>query len=44
MVGFRNIAVHEYQEINFDIRRAIAKTEWRTIVSFLTEIGINVHT
>ncbi|HQM44953.1 MAG TPA: DUF86 domain-containing protein, partial [Smithellaceae bacterium] len=30
MTGFRNVAIHEYQELEIDILRAIAEKEYKT--------------
>ncbi|MGL1890197.1 MAG: DUF86 domain-containing protein [Spirochaetaceae bacterium] len=42
MTGFRNIAIHEYQEINLEILKAIATKEYKSIISFCSEIGIKI--
>lgn len=42
MTGFRNIAIHEYQEINLDIVRIIVEKEYKTLVQFCKEIGIKI--
>ena len=34
MVGFRNIAVHQYQEINIKILHTIARKGWEDLISF----------
>ena len=36
MVGFRNIAVHDYQAINVEILKAILKTHLKDIEDFYT--------
>lgn len=40
MTGFRNIAIHEYQELEMDILRIIATKEYKSLISFCKEIGI----
>lgn len=39
MVGFRNIAVHDYQHINLDIVRSILETRLADIEAFLEKIS-----
>ncbi len=42
MTGFRNVAIHEYQELEIDILRAIAEKEYKTLISFCREAGVNL--
>lgn len=42
MTGFRNIAIHEYQELDMDILKSIATTGYTTLLDFLKEIGIKI--
>lgn len=44
MVGFRNVAIHEYQVLDMDVLRSIATTGWRSLVRYLEELGIQIHT
>ena len=30
MVGFRNVAVHDYQNLNLDVVKAIVTDAWKT--------------
>jgi len=38
MVGFRNIAVHDYQKLNLDIVRAIVETRLKDFLDFSKEL------
>jgi len=42
MTGFRNIAIHEYQELDLGILRAIAVTHWKSLVDYCAELGLAV--
>jgi uncharacterized protein YutE (UPF0331/DUF86 family) len=42
MTGFRNIAIHEYQEMNLAILRKIATEDWRGLLAFAKECGLNL--
>lgn len=42
MTGFRNIAIHEYQEINQDILKVIAEREYVSLVNFCSELGLKI--
>ena len=39
MTGFRNIAVHQYQEIEIEILRHIAKDGWKDFVEYCHDLG-----
>jgi len=43
MTGFRNVAIHEYQNLEMDILRAIVEKEYLSIVSYCQEIGIAIN-
>jgi uncharacterized protein YutE (UPF0331/DUF86 family) len=43
MVGFRNIAIHEYQGLDTDIIHAIAREKWKSLVTFCLETGIKIE-
>jgi len=43
MVGFRNVAIHEYQDLATDVLRAIGNEKWREIVSFCAELGLSIR-
>ena len=43
MTGFRNIAVHEYQELNMSVLRKIVEGDWRTLVVYAKELGVNIR-
>jgi uncharacterized protein YutE (UPF0331/DUF86 family) len=40
MTGFRNIAIHAYQEMNMDILKKIVTEEWQSLVVFARECGL----
>ena len=42
MTGFRNIAVHQYQEIDNEILHHIAKEGWKDLVAFCTHLGLKI--
>ena len=43
MTGFRNIAVHQYQQMNLDLVREIALNKWRDMVNFCRALGLNIQ-
>jgi uncharacterized protein YutE (UPF0331/DUF86 family) len=43
MTGFRNIAVHQYQDIDVDILHHIAKEGWKDLVRFCESIGLSIE-
>ena len=43
MTGFRNIAIHEYQELDLAILRYIAEKGWNSLVSYCSELGLNIN-
>ena len=42
MTGFRNIAIHQYQEMNLEILKQIATEDWRGLLVFARECGLNL--
>lgn len=42
MTGFRNIAVHQYQEIDTEVLDHIAKEGWKDLVAFCTHLGLKI--
>jgi len=42
MTGFRNVAVHQYQEIEIEVLDQIAKEGWKDFVEFCTNLGLKV--
>lgn len=42
MTGFRNIAIHEYQEMDMAILAGIAKDGWHSLVTFAREAGLDI--
>lgn len=43
MVGFRNVAIHEYQSLNLEVVKAIAGTRWTVFVDFCQESGLRIE-
>jgi uncharacterized protein YutE (UPF0331/DUF86 family) len=43
MVGFRNIAVHEYQKLNLDILKAIVEGRGADFVAFCAALGLRIQ-
>jgi len=43
MVGFRNIIVHDYEKIDYDILYDILKNKLKDIEEFLLEIKKNLN-
>lgn len=43
MTAFRNIAVHEYQELDLTVLRAIAESRWTSLVAYARELGIVIQ-
>jgi uncharacterized protein YutE (UPF0331/DUF86 family) len=42
MTGFRNVAVHEYQDLDMNIVRAIAEKQYRSLIEFCRELGVRI--
>jgi uncharacterized protein YutE (UPF0331/DUF86 family) len=42
MVGFRNIAIHEYQKLNLDIIHQIMKKEYKVFIDFCKQLGYEI--
>ena len=42
MAGFRNIAVHQDQDIDTDILHHIAQEGWKDLVAFCISLGIKI--
>ncbi|MCK5196700.1 MAG: DUF86 domain-containing protein [Spirochaetales bacterium] len=42
MTGFRNVVIHEYQEMDIDILRSIADKEYKYLIEFCRELGANI--
>lgn len=42
MTGFRNIAIHEYQEINQDILKIIVTSEYKSLIEFCKQLGLKI--
>ncbi len=42
MVGFRNIAIHQYQDMETDVVHHIMKDGWRDLVAFCQAVGLKI--
>ena len=42
MVGFRNLAIHEYQKIEKDVLFWIARVGFQSQIQFCNELGFNI--
>ena len=42
MTGFRNIAIHEYQEMKMGILKKIVTEDWRGLLTFARECGLDL--
>lgn len=42
MTGFRNIAIHEYQQMDMSVLKNIAEKRWQSFVIFCTELGLRI--
>jgi uncharacterized protein YutE (UPF0331/DUF86 family) len=43
MTGFRNIAIHEYRELDISVLHAVAAERWTSIVDFCRELGLTIR-
>ncbi len=43
MTGFRNVAIHEYQDLEMEVLKGIAEREWKSLVEFCKEMGIAIQ-
>ena len=43
MTGFRNIAIHEYQQMDMSILRHIAETRWQSLVAYCEALGVRIQ-
>jgi len=42
MTGFRNIAIHQYQEVDMGVLRHISETAWADLQSFCQALGLRI--
>lgn len=42
MVGFRNVAVHQYQELDLDILRSVATSGVKDLVEFCAAVSVRI--
>jgi uncharacterized protein YutE (UPF0331/DUF86 family) len=43
MTGFRNIAIHEYQQMDTSILRHIADSRWQSLVYYSKALGVKIE-
>ena len=43
MVGFRNVAVHQYEELDLEILRAIAGSRFQDWIEFCAALGVSIR-
>lgn len=43
MTGFRNVAIHEYRELDKSILHVIAQHGWKDLVQFCGCLGLNIE-
>jgi uncharacterized protein YutE (UPF0331/DUF86 family) len=43
MVGFRNVAVHEYQKLNLEILQRVVESEGRDLIELCRAMGLTVR-
>lgn len=43
MVGFRDVAIHEYQSLNLDILKRIVENCRRDFIDFCATLGLNIR-
>lgn len=42
MTGFRNVAIHEYQDLDMNIVRAIAEDKYTALIHLCRELGVTI--
>ena len=42
MTGFRNVAIHEYQELEIEVLRTIVEKEYKSLIVFCSEEGVSI--
>jgi uncharacterized protein YutE (UPF0331/DUF86 family) len=42
MTGFRNIAIHEYQELDKSVLKYIAETGYKDFIDFAAQFGVHI--
>ena len=43
MTGFRNVAIHEYQQMDLVVLHAIGNHRWNDLIAFCSELGLSIH-
>jgi len=42
ITGFRNVAIHQYEELDLDVLKHIAQTGYQDFVTFCRAVGVNI--
>ena len=42
LTGFRNVAIHEYQDLDMRIVRRIAEKQYESLIAFCRELGVRI--
>ena len=42
MTGFRNVAIHQYEELDLDVLKHIAETGYRDFITFCSSLGLKI--
>ncbi len=42
LTGFRNVAIHEYQDLDMRIVRRIAEKQYESFIAFCRELGVRI--
>ena len=42
MTGFRNVAIHEYQDLDMNIVRSIVENQYKSLIEFCRELGVRI--
>ncbi len=43
MTGFRNVAIHQYEELDLDILKHIAQAGYRDFITFCRAVGVKIN-
>jgi len=43
MTGFKNVAIHEYQELELEVLQNIAEKEYLSLIQFCKETGVRIN-
>lgn len=43
MCGFRNVLVHQYQELEVELLHLVARERWKDLIEFCAELGLKIE-